>query len=69
MIQIVKVEQFKTSDGKIHPTMVEAKNHEVKQELRKFMDDHWYNGMSKDDVADILFDHGIELYNILKGLP
>jgi hypothetical protein len=49
--------------------MEEAKNHEAKIELSKFVENYGWNGMNKDDVADMLLEHNVELYNIIKGLP
>jgi len=59
------VERFFTSDGKGHESELDAHNHERVLNLRRFLDRYGYNGMEKDDAANIMAENAEELKGLL----
>ena len=65
-IEEVTVKAWQTSDGKTFPKEEEAEKHEVRIGIRRILETHGFSSMDRDDVADILSDHAVELKELLK---
>ncbi len=70
IMAIEEVKMFKTKDGKTFELESDAINHEeeviIKEKLEAFVDEHFYSGISKFDITDILYENPDELIKIFK---
>jgi len=67
-----EIKTWETSDGRLFKFENQASEHElalhIKESIDIFVDRHICSEISKDDVADLLFEHRGELYEILKQI-
>lgn len=66
-----QVAAVKTTDGKLFDDAADALTHQkalnLKEAFRAFAAEHFYNGMSKDDYADVFVENFDELSKIVSG--
>lgn len=69
LIMIESVTMYKCSDETVFKSPVDAFKHEqrliISVKLEKFIDNHFYNGISKDRMHGILMQNVAELREIL----
>lgn len=68
---VEEVKAYKTSDGKMFTNPNEAATHEreivLRAKIEEFVDRHYFSGVTRSDVSDILIENSDELIKILKG--
>jgi hypothetical protein len=66
-----EIKAYRTVDGKIFEKKKEADEHEreclVKEALRELVDREGYDGMSKDDIADLMWEYEEIILEIFNG--
>lgn len=69
MTQMTKVQAIKTTDGKLFEDAGQAADHQaqinMKEGLEKFADEHFYNGMDRESVINIITSFRKELLAII----
>lgn len=60
---------FKSDDGFLFNTKEECIKYEKelkdKNNIKQFVEDHFYNGLTRNDLFDIIYENRIELKSIL----
>ncbi len=66
-----EIKAWVTTDGEMFTDDNKAEAHQYQVDLKKkinaWVDDHCWSGMSKNDVADEIYDHQDELFKIFNS--